>query len=359
MRPAEAAPGGARRAAGRCCAWGRLQPAAARSPLPSICAVHDGAVGCPARWLGDWSRRLPPQGRSPAALWPVQSVRRGHSGTWVSPRHRPAAQVGCRRSSHRRRRHRHYTAQLPHASSCPHRLADPAFAPWEDALALLPKYAVAAGRGELRAWLAALPPFPTNALLAGSGSSCEGSPAGSAELWRAYLLLSFLAHGYMWCDGPAPPPALPARLAAPWVAVAGALGMPPVLVYATYNLLNWQRLDAEQPVVLGNIACLNNFLGGVGGFFLGACVAVRDLHWCGAGQDPWQAGVVTDTCLLLLCLCRPWPHSIQMRSGSAWCMSKLSSRQQQPWRACPPPRRRPRQATPPACDWRWSGPLRR
>ena len=149
------------------------------------------------------------------------------------------------------------------------------FAPWEDALALLPKYAVAAGRGELRAWLEALPPFPTDDLLllaeggnassssSGSGNS-SGGGSGSPELWRAYLLLSFLAHGFCWCDGPAPPAALPARLAAPWVAVAEALGMPPVLVYATYNLLNWQRLDGGGPVALGNIACLNNFLGGVG-----------------------------------------------------------------------------------------------
>lgn len=62
----------------------------------------------------------------------------------------------------------------------------------------------------------------------------------------------------MWCE-PGPPPAvLPAVLAVPWAAVASAVGMPPVLTYATYNLLNWRRLDTEHdsPVELGNIVCL-------------------------------------------------------------------------------------------------------
>lgn len=69
---------------------------------------------------------------------------------------------------------------------------------------LLPKYAVAAGQGELRAWLCSLPPFPTASLLApgqaaqcaatSSGSTSSGSGGNSDELWRAYLVLSFLSH---------------------------------------------------------------------------------------------------------------------------------------------------------------------
>ena len=127
------------------------------------------------------------------------------------------------------------------------RLPGPEFAAWEDALEQLPKYAVAAGRGELRARLRALPPFPTDALLAPGGGSDE-------ERWRAYLLLSFLAHGFMWCDGPDTPTVLPAGLAGPWCAVAAALDMPPVLVYATYNLYNWRRLDPAQ-VSAGCLGC--------------------------------------------------------------------------------------------------------
>lgn len=50
------------------------------------------------------------------------------------------------------------------------------------------------------------------------------------------------------------PTTLPAVLAQPWATVAAALQMPPVLVYATYNLMNWRRLDTSRPIELGNIA---------------------------------------------------------------------------------------------------------
>lgn len=58
----------------------------------------------------------------------------------------------------------------------------------------------------------------------------------------------------MWCAGPQVPTVLPSLLAKPWATVSAALHMPPVLVYATYNLMNWRRLDDTQPVELGNLA---------------------------------------------------------------------------------------------------------
>ena len=63
----------------------------------------------------------------------------------------------------------------------------------------------------------------------------------------------------MWCerDSAPPPRTLPRKLAVPWTQVSESLSMPPVLVYATYNLLNWRRLDPHKPVELGNIVCLN------------------------------------------------------------------------------------------------------
>nr|ARO50091.1 indoleamine 2,3-dioxygenase [Yamagishiella unicocca] len=160
---------------------------------------------------------------------------------------------------------------------------DAAAAEWEAALADLPKLAVAAGGaqagdsgptrgGVLRRALRALPPFPLDKLPlprpdepAGESAlaSVDGaSGAEAAELWRAYLLLSFLAHAYVWCEPGPPPSSLPAVLAVPWVRVAAAVGMPPVLTYATYNLYNWRRLDPAGPLHLGNIVCLQNFLGG-------------------------------------------------------------------------------------------------
>jgi indoleamine 2,3-dioxygenase len=51
------------------------------------------------------------------------------------------------------------------------------------------------------------------------------------------LLLLLFAQGYLWCDGPDVPSMLPQVLAQPFAAVSAAVGMPPVLVYATYNLM--------------------------------------------------------------------------------------------------------------------------
>jgi len=82
------------------------------------------------------------------------------------------------------------------------------------------------------------------------------------ECERAMLLLSFLGHGYVWCDSP-PADHLPAGIAVPWYLVAQRLGRPPVLSYASYALFNWKRIAQDEPVALGNIALLQNFLGGM------------------------------------------------------------------------------------------------
>ena len=76
-------------------------------------------------------------------------------------------------------------------------------------------------------------------------------------------MLSFVAHGYIWEDPEHPAILLPANLAVPWVQVSKKLGRPPVLSYASYALDNWRRLDNHQPIELGNIVLLQNFLGGL------------------------------------------------------------------------------------------------
>ena len=86
--------------------------------------------------------------------------------------------------------------------------------------------------------------------------------ADGPELRRAMLLLSYFGHGYVW-QGPEPSDRLPPSLAVPWHAAARRLGRPPVLSYASYALDNWRRLDPSGPIALGNIALLQNFLGGL------------------------------------------------------------------------------------------------
>src|SRR5919106_1282468 len=81
------------------------------------------------------------------------------------------------------------------------------------------------------------------------------------ERRRAMAILSFLGHAYVWGEKETVS-SIPACLALPWHQLASRLGRPPVLSYASYALDNWRRLDPNQPIELGNIALLQNFLGG-------------------------------------------------------------------------------------------------
>jgi indoleamine 2,3-dioxygenase len=84
------------------------------------------------------------------------------------------------------------------------------------------------------------------------------------ELRRAMLVLSFLGHGYVWETWrTAPRSSIPPALAVPWYQVAQRLGRPPVLSYASYALDNWRRIDPNGAITLGNVALLQNFLGGL------------------------------------------------------------------------------------------------
>lgn len=75
-------------------------------------------------------------------------------------------------------------------------------------------------------------------------------------------IFSFLGHVWVWEDPENPMDYIPAGFAVPWHAVAQKLGRPPVLSYASYALDNWRMIE-EGPISLGNIAILQNFLGGI------------------------------------------------------------------------------------------------
>ena len=83
-------------------------------------------------------------------------------------------------------------------------------------------------------------------------------------LTRAMLVLSFLGHAYIYQSWQAEAAtSLPAAIAVPWATVARRLGRPPILSYASYALDNWRRIDSSGPIALGNLALLQNFLGGL------------------------------------------------------------------------------------------------
>ncbi len=126
------------------------------------------------------------------------------------------------------------------------RLPD-AFAPWEALAHDLPKLLAA---GCVRRHIGRLPPMDLAALT--DETACE----------RAMQVLSYLGHAWVWGERPVAT-VIPAVLAVPWHRLARRLGREPVLSYASYALHNWRRIDPDGPVALGNIALLQNFLGGL------------------------------------------------------------------------------------------------
>ncbi|MFQ3611752.1 MAG: hypothetical protein SNJ72_09710, partial [Fimbriimonadales bacterium] len=135
---------------------------------------------------------------------------------------------------------------LPEQDPLP-RLPDPYYEPWEAIAHDLPKLLVA---GRIRQAVHTMPLLSTERL------------HSEAEWRRAMLVLSYIGHGYVW-NGETPPESIPANLAVPWHAVSEHLGRPPVLSYASYALDNWRRFDPNEPIALGNIALLQNFLAGL------------------------------------------------------------------------------------------------
>ena len=89
-----------------------------------------------------------------------------------------------------------------------------------------------------------------------------GALADRRELERAMKILSFIGHGYVWGEKN-PVTAIPQSLAVPWHKLAQKLDRTPTLVYCSYALHNWRRIDPSGPLELGNICLLQNFLGGI------------------------------------------------------------------------------------------------
>ncbi|BFZ58065.1 Indoleamine 2,3-dioxygenase [Savitreella phatthalungensis] len=81
-----------------------------------------------------------------------------------------------------------------------------------------------------------------------------------AERRRAFLLLSFIAHGYVW-GGKFAAEVLPASIAVPWDRVAAALEVRPVCSHASVCLWNFRPIFAEEPLSLTNLMTLYTFTG--------------------------------------------------------------------------------------------------
>ncbi|KTW29376.1 hypothetical protein T552_01330 [Pneumocystis carinii B80] len=80
------------------------------------------------------------------------------------------------------------------------------------------------------------------------------------EKQRAYLILSFMAHSYVWIDKK-PSDRLPASIAKPWIQVSEILEIRPIISYAAVCLWNWRHPFPNEPMNLSNLATLHTFSG--------------------------------------------------------------------------------------------------
>ncbi|CAI4034479.1 hypothetical protein SMKI_10G2720 [Saccharomyces mikatae IFO 1815] len=87
------------------------------------------------------------------------------------------------------------------------------------------------------------------------------------ELRRAYSILGFMAHAYIWASG-TPQDVLPECIARPLLETANILGLPPLATYSSLVLWNFKMADECKKTEAGcldleNITTINTFTGTV------------------------------------------------------------------------------------------------
>ena len=122
------------------------------------------------------------------------------------------------------------------------------FETWEQTADVLSKLALSR---YIRSALEDLPPFQVQAL-----QTLE-------EFERAMSMLSFMANLYVFAPDHPVASAIPANLARAWYQVAHRLDRLPMLTYASQVMYNWKRIHTDDPIELGNLTMISNFLGGM------------------------------------------------------------------------------------------------
>lgn len=131
------------------------------------------------------------------------------------------------------------------------RLTDSYFAPWEALVAVLPSLILTK---RIRKLVDKMP------LL-----SIDSIRSDRYELRRAYSVLSFLTHAYVWGVDIAKEQ-LPAQLAEPLLQVAEILEVPPVATYASLILWNFKQIlpgSSEDDWDLDNLTTIDTFTGSI------------------------------------------------------------------------------------------------
>ncbi|KAF2748902.1 Indoleamine 2,3-dioxygenase [Sporormia fimetaria CBS 119925] len=125
-------------------------------------------------------------------------------------------------------------------------LPDRYYAPWETVARNFQSLILAR---RLRDIVDALPVLSTEYLLT------------QAEWRRAYMVLAFITHAYVW-GGDTPCDTIPPSISIPFLRACEHLELPPVATYAGVVLWNWQPLFPEERIdTLQNLSTLMTFTG--------------------------------------------------------------------------------------------------
>lgn len=134
---------------------------------------------------------------------------------------------------------------LPTHAPC-ERLSDPYYAAWEGIIQNLQGLLLSK---RLRPIVDRLPVLDTAYL------------QDEAEWRRAYAILSFIVHAYVW-GGDSPNDRIPPAISIPFLTTCQHLELPPVATYASTVMWNWKPLFSTEPVDnLENVYTLHTFTG--------------------------------------------------------------------------------------------------
>ncbi|CAL8575567.1 Indoleamine 2,3-dioxygenase [Xanthoria parietina] len=125
-------------------------------------------------------------------------------------------------------------------------LPDPYYNPWEAIVANLQALLLSK---RLRGLIRATPVLSTSRL------------QDLAEWRRAYVLLSFMAHAYIW-GGDTPEERVPPPISIPYLQVCEVLELPPVATYSAVCLWNFKPIFRDEPIdSLDNLSTLATYTG--------------------------------------------------------------------------------------------------
>lgn len=171
------------------------------------------------------------------------------------------------------------------------RLPDPYYNKWEAIAANLPALILSR---RLRGVIDRLPVLDTIGL------------EHDAEWRRAYSLLCFMTHGYVWA-GDSPADRIPPQISIPLLTISHHLEILPVATYAAVCLWNFKPLFVNEDVDnLENLATLNTFTGSMDEswfYLVSVAIEARGAPILDLGLAAMEAARRNDSNLITECLC--------------------------------------------------------